>query len=407
MKIELVCNITVKCDIVFAELAFLERRPELGLICSRAAGGDGRITNETVKAVLPGLPESGAKNVVEWAEMLGLCDARGLTELGKQVATDGNAPVPEQGVYRLWHTNHPVVGRRVLAVRRITPSQDKRFDDKHERMNVDVSVFNVDRKTVCQSVIDRDERFIIRDFPCNHDDRRVWHEPALTGDCRFRWTLDFDAGSDKWRIEGSIKEPQSSGNSPANSSGGAKSRTIEHVPESHGINVWRAIDELSRDLRKFGQWDSGKRLLAVPVEAVKNEEAQSFLRLSVSISGVVLLDKGQYDQVTFTNVPIGPINAHEAQKWAMRLLTLDLGNKPTYRTRQAVRTRFAQLTQDTPLADFGVTLPSHDNLLPEVANIDRAMFWSLAAPVDLAPIPPSDEDLSAMSVSPKNQRGVH
>lgn len=127
MRAVLTSKIPVHLVEVFAEMAWMERRPELGLLC-RAARQDGnRIGPPVVQSALPGLSDTGAKNVIAWCRFLGLCDAGGaVTALGEQVAQRDEAPVPEQGVYGLWLANHPVIGRRVLAVERLSSSRAHR-----------------------------------------------------------------------------------------------------------------------------------------------------------------------------------------------------------------------------------------------------------------------------------------
>lgn len=97
---------------VAAEIAWMERRPELDLLCRTAREHDNRMTTAVVQSAVPGLPDSGANNVIAWCNMLGPCDGRGgLTALAEDVADADEAPVPEQGVNSLWLTQPPVLGR--------------------------------------------------------------------------------------------------------------------------------------------------------------------------------------------------------------------------------------------------------------------------------------------------------
>ena len=58
-------------------MAWLERRPELELLCRAAQSDGGLISGATVQQVLPGLSDIGADNVVSWCRMLQLCDEKG------------------------------------------------------------------------------------------------------------------------------------------------------------------------------------------------------------------------------------------------------------------------------------------------------------------------------------------
>ena len=62
MKIDLEVEIPVERFAVLAELAFLERRPELGILCRAARAAGGRITEERVAEILPGLGKGGVRH---------------------------------------------------------------------------------------------------------------------------------------------------------------------------------------------------------------------------------------------------------------------------------------------------------------------------------------------------------
>lgn len=382
MKVLLSSDIPISRVATFAEMAWLERRPELGLLCRAVRDHGNHITIATVQSVLPGLADAGANNVIKWAETLGLCDrSGGLTKLGGEVAEYDEAPVPEQGVYGLWLIEHPVIGRRVLAAERIASNRDQRFE------SIEPIAVDVDRGKAFRSVVDPKERFIVRDLPSNHNQGGAVRG-TTNARCRFQWTLDFQAGRDQWRLDGTIEVPQ--GNSKYTMG------PIRHEPESDGLDLWQTLDFIATDIRKFGEWDRRKRLFAVAASSLEGDEARTFRR-SFTVPRIGLPNKGVYQDAKFEDVPIGPRTAGDAQQWAMTLFERDLADKPGYRSRAEVRTRFADLTEDTPLEDFGVTLPSHEELLKQAGD-DRARYWALAASVDLAPFPTSQEDLGALRI---------
>ena len=382
MKVLLSSEISVSRVAAFAEMAWLERRPELGLLCRAARDHGDRITIGTVQAALPGLADAGATNVIKWAETLGLCDrSGGLTKLGGEVAEDDEAPVPEQGVYGLWLVDHPVLGRRVLAAERIASNRDQRFE------SIDTMDVDVDLGKTFRSVVDQRERFMVRALPSNHDQRGAVRA-STNAKCRLRWTLDFSAGRDHWQLDGTIEAPRGNGKSAM--------RPLLHEPESDGIDLWRTMDSIAISLRQFGEWDRSKRLLAVSATTLEDDEVRSFRR-TFTIPSIELPGKGVYVGARFEDVPLGPRTSDDAQKWAMALLDRDLAEKPGYRSRAEVRSSFAELTEDTPLEVFGVTLPSHDDLLKRAGD-DRARYWSLAASVDIAHYPTAQEDLGALRI---------
>jgi hypothetical protein len=383
MRTTLSTEIPIERVAVFAEMAWMERRPELGLLCRAAREHGNRITTAVVQSALPGLPDAGANNVIAWCKMLGLCDARGgLSALGEDVAETDEAPVPEQGVYDLWLAQHPVLGRRVLALERLTSSRDQRFE------SIEALGVEPDRGKVFRSVLNGKERFMVRDLPTNHG-----QPGGLVGDtratCRLRWTLDFDQARDQWQLDGMIEAPQGNGKHAM--------RSIQHEPECEGLDLWSlAATWETGPLSSFGRWQANERRLAVAFNGLTEGEIDTF-RKTLSLRRVEIPGKGVYEDVTLEDVPVGPASPQDAQRWAMARFDRHLTAKPCYRSRAEVREQFAQLTEDTPLEAFAPTLPSHDDLLAQSAK-DPERFWSLAAPVDLAPFPAASDDLGALRI---------
>lgn len=368
---------------VFAEMAWIERRPELGLLCRAALEHGNRITMATIQSELPGLQDAGATNVIAWCRMLGLCDARGgLTALGEDLAKSDEAPVPEQGVYSLWLAQHPVMGHRVLAVERVASNRDQRFEA------IEPLTIEPDRGKVFRSVLDGKERFMVRDLPTNHGQPGGLAR-TTRATCRLRWTLDFDQTRDQWQLDGMIEAPQGNGKYAM--------RPIQHEPESNGLDLWNLTETWAAGpLSSFGRWQASERRLAVALEGLTEEELDSF-RKTLSLRRVEIPGKGVYEDVVLEDVPVGPASTQDAQRWAMARFDRHLSAKPGYRSRVEAREQFAQLTEDTPLERFAPTLPSHDELLAQAAK-DPERYWSLAAPVDLAPFPVAFDDLSALRI---------
>jgi hypothetical protein len=383
MRCVLTTQIPVSRVAVFAEMAWLERRPELGLLCRAAHEQGNRITTAVVQSALPGLPDAGANNVIGWCRMLGLSDGQGaLTALAEQVANDNEAPVPEQGVYDLWLAQHPVLGRRVLAVERLASNRDECFE------SIEPLPVDPDRDRVFRSVLDDKERFMVRDLPTNHGQPggRIGDTMAT---CRLRWTLDFDQDRDQWQLDGTIEAPQGNGKHAM--------RPMQHRPESDGLDLWHlASTWATGPLSAFGRWQAGDRRLAVAFDGLAEGELDTF-RKTLALRRVEIPGKGVYENVTLEDVPVGPASAQDAQRWAMARFDRHLSAKPGYRSLAEVREQFAQLTEDTPLETFAPTLPSHDDLLTQ-AGKDPERFWSLAAPVDLSPFAAAVDDLGPLRI---------
>ena len=391
MRCVLTTEIPVSRVAVFAEMAWMERRPELGLLCRAAQVHGNRITTAVVQSALPSLPDAGANNVIAWCKTLGLCDGRGgLTALGEVVAEADEAPVPEQGVYGLWLAEHPVLGRRVLAVERLASTRDQRFE------SVEPLAMKPDRGKVFRSVLDGKQRFMVRDLPTNHG-----QPGAIIGDtrakCRLRWTLDFDQARDQWQLDGTIEAPQGNGKHDM--------RAMQHEPESDGLDLWNlAATWATGPLSAFGRWQAGERRLAVAFDRLTEGELDTF-RKTLTLRHVEIPGKGLYEDVTLEDVPVGPASAPDAQRWAMARFDRHLSATPGYRSRAEVREQFAQLTEDTPLEAFSPTLPSHDDLLSQ-ASKDPERFWSLAAPVDLSPFPAASDDLGPLRIGSQAPLGA-
>lgn len=383
MKVHLEAPIAVERIAVFAELAWLERRPELGLLCRAARDAGGHLTPEIVQAALPGLAAAGARNVIAWCRTLGLIDGGDtLTQLGEEVARSDEAPVPEQGVYDLWLAQHPLLGRRVLAVARVSASG---------RLGPEGPAplpFEPEQLVIFRSVIDPSERFVLGGFPTNHGDTRCVRG-ATAARCRLRWRLDLDAGRDEWWLEGTIEE--------AVAPPRERMAPVQHEPEAAGIDLWGLVDAWGAGpLRAHGRWQPAERRLAVQLDGLTAEEQDGFQQ-TLRLERAEVPGKGSYEGVRLEDVPIGPASAQGAQRWARARLDRRLAAKPVYRSRAAVRELFGELVRGTPLERFAPELPAHDELAQAaLSEHGPALYWSLVAPVDLAPRPVSPEELGPL-----------
>lgn len=373
MRAVLSTEIRVERVAVFAEMAFIERRPELGLV-ARAAQASGHLTPAAVQSALPGLTDPGARNVIEWCRTLGLCDRQGgLTRLGEDVAATDEAPVPEQGVYDLWLAEHPLLGRRILSLERLASTRDQRFE------LIAALPITPDRGVPFRSVVERGTRFVLRDLPTNHNQHGCLVRDARTT-CRLRWTLDFEGQSNQWQLDGFIEK-----------------RPIHHEHERDELDLWRLAELWGRGpLAKLGYWYANRRRLAVPLKGLSDKEQESF-RMTRALPAVEVPSRGAWHDVTVEDLPIGPLNHDEASRWAHARLDRHLTARPAYRGRGELRRVFAELTEATPLEEHEPILPAHDAMLTDLRG-RPALFWSLAAPVDLAVHPVSAEELGPLQI---------
>jgi hypothetical protein len=380
MRAVLHTSIPVQRFAIFAEMAWMEHRPELGALCRAARDSGGRLDADAVESALPGLGAAGLDNLVSWCRMLGLCDGGGaLTALGVDVADTDEAPVPEQGVYCLWVTEHPLLGRRVLCVKRLGSDRGPRFESLQPLRR------SPDQGVVFRSVHDPSERFVLRDLPTNHG------EPAmLPGEtdatCAISWTLDFSGGHDDWHLVGTIESPHGMA-------------AMEHKSESAGIDLPALISAWGRGpLAKQGSWHPTRGLLEVSATETTPDERDSFLR-TVRLERVEVPGRGEWSDVSLEDVPLGPATKRDAKLWALDRLVRRVRADGRYVTRSGVRSTFRDLVEETALAGFGAELPAHDVLVEQVLRpVSSDAYWHLAAPVDLAPGPVPMQELAAMGV---------
>jgi hypothetical protein len=369
MKVDLEIELPVERFAVLAELALLERRPELGILCRAARAGDGRITEERIAEILPGLGQGGVRNILAGCRHLGLCDdAHALTPLGLEAAESDEVPVPEQGVYDLWVAAHPLLGRRILHAERLAP---QRGGDPS--LPADELPIVPERERLFTSVLEPKLRLVLRDFPQNHPQLRCkrWPAPAPLA---LHWTWDMDAGQDRWELRGHLDL------------GTTQSREVAHGGESAGVDVWALFAELAGGCLAAGTWDRQQRRLAVSDAGLTDGEQDSFCK-RWDLAGAALARHGRFQRARLAAVPIGPATAADAARWARARFDRQLDGSTqalAYQTRAGVVGQWAGIVRDTPLAAFAPPVPAHEELLRAAAR--PALFWSLAAPVDLAPV---------------------
>jgi len=383
MKVTLSRQVAVHRFAVFAEMAWMERRPELGLICRKALENGRRLSNETIAAAVPGLPPNGAANIIAWCKNLDICDNQGgLKRVGEDVAKFDEAPVPEQGVYGLWVARDELFGTRILAAERMASRREPRLEDIRELPLIP------DTGKLFRSVLEPKERFVLRNLPTNHGNLGciLLETKAL---CQLRWTLDFSGGRSQWRLEGVLDAHFNAGK--------AAMRPMKHEGEVEEIDLWDLARVWgSRELQQTGTWNAAQRRLAVPLLGLVPEEMESF-RKTISLPRVQVPGKGTFADVKIEDVPIGPENAKDAQKWALGRFDRNVAKKVAYRSRAQARDRFFELVEDTPLDPFGPIFPSQSQLLQEYGK-SRDIYWSFAAPVDLSPTLVSRDELNTQQL---------
>lgn len=382
MKTTLKRNLPVTRAALFAELAVLELRPELGHLCRAVdaptePGAATRMSPEVVRSALPGVSAAGAEQIVAYGGDLDLWSRDGrLTELGHACAEDDHAPVPEQGTYGLWLVEDPLLGGcRPLGIERAEDPQHK------APRQSDLETLYI-HPPLNQTLVLREPgetRIVLRALP-THDGRL----PALFLDtrahCDLQLHLDFDDEIAQWWLEGQLDRTS-----------GADQRKPLPRP-LHGLTtpVELDLDALLAawgrgPLAEFGRWDHEIRRLAVTRTDLP-ETAQGRFLHDLVLRAAEVSGYGPFVEVTLEDVPVGPADKAAAEEWADALLVRALVAEPFYRSVEQVQLLFMKIVEDTPLTDFDVAPPRHEDLLesPDL-NLDVDVFWSFAAPADLVP----------------------
>lgn len=379
MRTELRAKVTTTRWAAFAELAWAERRPEIGLLCKRALQQGVNLSPGLIQEIIPGVPSSGAVNIIGQLKMLGVCDWMGaLTPLGREAAKDSQVPIPEQGTYELWIAEHPIFGCRLIHADR----QDSRADERRGGPDP-VAITRVPEPNIATpSVLDQKQRVVFRNFP-KATGVPVGIRRNDSSNLEVRWELDSESGASSWSFAGTIDIP-GKGPRPAIASRERKEYDLEWLSDHWGRET----------LRQDGEWDSEHRRLRIRAEQASPGEKRSFLKAygprQIDVPGVAT-----FSEATLSDVRIVPANQRESQAWASALLEAAFAKDPQYRTRQQVRSLFAEQIDGTPLEEFEAVLKAHGELLSEFDS-QPDLFWQLAAPVDLSPFPTTPDDLQTL-----------
>jgi hypothetical protein len=259
---------------------------------------------------------------------------------------------------------HPLFGVRILHAERLAPTRDPRLED------IQAIPFEPERDRPFPSLVEPSRVVVLRGFPSNRG--AVVCMPRSDGSrVDLHWAWDTKAGSDRWQLRGELDL-------------GSSRAPVRHDGEPANINVWQRFAQVARGIRE-GRWDEGSRLLKLSFEEVEEAEVESFRR-DLMLTAVELPGLGAFARVLARDVPLGPATANDARRWAQARLEHRIESMPAYRTRQEVRSLWASLVDQTPLEAEAPPIPTQAELLERLAAIpSQRGFWSVAAPVDLAP----------------------
>ncbi|MBK8259426.1 MAG: hypothetical protein IPK82_43070 [Polyangiaceae bacterium] len=367
-------SVPVEKITTFAEMAWLELRPELGILC-QAARPAGKLDAPVVEKTLPGLARAGAENLISWCRAVGLCYSDGrLTPLGDKAGELGAkavCPIPEQGVYTFWISTHDFFqGTRLLHVDRVRSERDGRLAELAEIGRLP------SQNVQTRSVIEPSRWFEVRSFP-RADDQPVQGRREEVGMLTLRGNIDFSAGTTAWQLHGELPAAGEDRN--------GRTRAIDMKAESVALDLNELLAIWSREHIPNTVWDKQRRRLLVQWSDVSgSEDCIKTFRADFTLHNVRIPKHGMFTSVQLSDVPIAPLSPDDARRWAAHRLHKELLRAPRYWSRKEVTSMFEKQVQGTPLAEHPQWVPSQADLLKEHAN-SPSVFWGLAAPVDLSP----------------------
>jgi hypothetical protein len=368
MRTTLRAKVEVQEVVILAEMAVLERHPELQLLCAMAAK-QGTLTPQGILATLPGLSPAASHTLHRHCQYLALCDVEGrLTQAGQRCAETGDVPIPELGIYRLWVARHPCCGELLLHFRR--ERTDKKDQDFASLQPVP-DWLRADKQRSWTSVLDSELRFSLRELPAAPREG-VRCRLSQAAACELTWEMDFDSGRNGWALTGTLKWQEAEQLQSA--------RFSTQPAPVPGVDLRETFATWER------RWDARRGRVAIAYDgAEQGASGQPFLR-NLSYSRVGVPNRGEYSQVEVLDVPVGPSSAAEAQRWVEALLCARLGEERGYIPAERVQERFKQTVQGSPLEEHRVQPPEREALMRQLQAAGRhRAAWLLAAPLDLCP----------------------
>ena len=362
MKVILSKNVDLEQFAVFAELGWLERRSELGMVCRGAEKtGRNRIDYELLVSIIPDVSEMTAQNIISWCKMLKLCDRDGyLLTLGVEVAKSDLVPVPEQGVYDFWMINHPLTRKQLLHAARHSSGSNLHGN----ALNIpDHFAHRFDE--IFHSCVSKNKSFIVRDLTSNSEKSKM----VFIGrrKCSLGWIFDFDQGSNSWSLSGNTSKGSLSCNA-----------------EEPDVDIWSIMAHWGHDILRFlGEWNQAKRQLEISFRKDFSEQEREHFKMDFESKTLNVHGYGDFDSASFQKVPIMPRTGSDAQKWANARLERVLSKEIIYRSREQVEELFTSLVVDTPLEEKNPFVPSHEELTEKRLTKQPEVFWSLMVPSDL------------------------
>lgn len=136
----------------------------------------------------------------------------------------------------------------------------------------------------------------------------------------------------------------------------------------------RVVAALMSGLHARATWDADAQVVRLPADALSDDEIAA-AAVSRTVPSVKLSQYGRFDAVTFIEVRAAPVDAADADEWAVRRL---LGRVDEYATADRFQA-WAQWAAEP----VGGNVPPRERLVERIAASPGSMsYWHLHAPVD-------------------------
>ena len=345
---------------MLAELAARQPRPELRHILKHAIGG--KIEISSIEKGL-NVTARSATNLIKECQYLGLVDkGLAITPAGNEYLRrgDGVVHVPEQGCYIMVVGGHLSFGQAVLDVERTLdePEEHQLRVDHDIELDVNVPLLGDARNFVYRRDLDAK--------------RRVAMLAADDWSCE----LSLECGLNKSdQAQGSIRWD-----------GGRKNAGRDTLRLRTDIeSLWQQV--LSAIPAEEGKWATAPTPhLAIRFQDASAEERVGFTRFKISLAGPhVIGSSGEsWDEASLVDVPVGPADAKEAQRWAYDLFLSAIVDGLCYAGSHDAETLHRHITASNPV--MKALAPRYDSATAIKAastHDSRRCYWALQAAQDL------------------------
>ncbi|HEX8441941.1 hypothetical protein [Archangium sp.] len=383
-------NIDVRTFDVEATVAVGRDRPEFLAVARLAADLRRPVDGRTIaRELLGGLPEQTGWRVLDRCVALGLLEQQGdrgpavLSESGARALEQGAVLVPEEGVWRFYLVEDPLVDVSLVHVARLEAqtAKDERnalYEAKREGASRPTPGAPLPGALAQPALVRRFLTSIAtgKGFELRHIARRGESGPSGTLRLILEWP---EASPPQLILRGQLPQDGQDARSRVDHRAGTPAACAS-IPYD---GVWRALLIAARGVQaaELARWHdlAGHRVLPVAFDDGLRELSRRTMRLDVDVPPTNMNPLGRFDATRLGDVQVVPRSDADAQAWAEWLQwdALDRYATPAWLTKMA-----EELTRRFPY--HRPRLPNSSALLNRALRAPmepRARF--LLAPADL------------------------